>query len=745
MTPFHSAAKLMLSVFVALLILSADQYLCAQSLEEPKISQLNVGFGGVYKLGCWAPVEVILVGGTESYTGRVLITAPDSDGVPTTVVSPTERPVGIRPGQATVVRLNIRVGQSNSPLNVKFFADGKVRTERTFYTGPEAGEGMVLGGAPATNRILLEFGPALGLGDLVRDESGEIELLESRIAHLESAANLPTQWFGYEGLETVVLSTSQVELYRPLFQNPGRVEALRQWVELGGKLVVFCGQSAEELLGKDGPLAPLMPGNFEKMVPLRQPQAIESFSGSDQSIPRNQRLDLQVPQLTNVQGKILAHAGREETNLPLVVQSRLGLGELVFVGLDFDRPPLRDWAGRTSFLRKVLNFEHRVATDQSTGPTYGGADSDDMTAKLRIALDKQFTGVQIVPFALIALLVVGYILLIGPGDYFLVKKILGRAELTWLTFPAIVVGISAAAYWFANWSKGDQLRVNQIEVVDVDSTNKFAHGTVFTHFFTPQVDQFHLTIQPNLLGSVPPQETTQLVSWLGLPGYAMGGMQGNRVQSSVFDRGYSFGESLASIQGMPVQVWSTKTITARWTAPIGEPLQATLRRSGEELLQGSIVNHSELFWHGAILLYGRWAYPLGRLTPGASLAIGEDDQPRTVKTLLTSATAGDQTVTHTADDGTIPFRLAEDDVTRLAKIMMFFEAIDGHSYTGGYNRYQASLDLSHMLAQENIAILLAQTHESSSQWFHNDQPIQSDEDHHWTFYRFILPVAEKEK
>ena len=80
----------------------------------------------------------------------------------------------------------------------------------------------------------------------------------------------------------------------------------------------------------------------------------------------------------------------------------------------------------------------------------------------------QFREVPPVPFAIVAGLVVIYILLIGPIDYLIVKKWFKRMELTWITFPIWVVLFSVGAYVLAYWLKGDQLRVNQAELVDID-------------------------------------------------------------------------------------------------------------------------------------------------------------------------------------------------------------------------------------------------------------------------------------
>ena len=67
----------------------------------------------------------------------------------------------------------------------------------------------------------------------------------------------------------------------------------------------------------------------------------------------------------------------------------------------------------------------------------------DLAESLNQTLD-DFQGVTPIPFAAVAAMILGYIVLIGPGDYFLVKKLLKRMELTWITFPLWVILVSAA-------------------------------------------------------------------------------------------------------------------------------------------------------------------------------------------------------------------------------------------------------------------------------------------------------------
>src|SRR5690606_17788698 len=131
---------------------------------------------------------------------------------------------------------------------------------------------------------------------------------------------------------------------------------------------------------------------------------------------------LNVPRLEDVRGRIEAYEGSRATDLPLVVRAAHGLGEVVFVAADLDRPPFLDWAAREQLLLKLLGKPEKstssASTDTSAVGMYGYT---DMSGQLRAALE-QFEGVKLVPFSLVATLIVLYIVAIGPLDYLLLKR-----------------------------------------------------------------------------------------------------------------------------------------------------------------------------------------------------------------------------------------------------------------------------------------------------------------------------------
>ncbi|MCA9236079.1 MAG: hypothetical protein KDA44_11445 [Planctomycetales bacterium] len=708
--------------------------------EGPQIVGLQLGFNGSCKLGCWTQAEVTLLGGDKPLTGVLQVTAEDADGVPAATISPPTRAVGVQPGVETTARVFLRPGKSGGAITVRFLVDGKPAATETFRPALEPNPRQIKYPLAATNELIVLAGPAAGIGELIRSDSSDNEQAATIASRLKSVEQLPLEWYGYEGVSTVILTTSEPEFYRPLAQNPQRVEALLQWIERGGKLVLFCGSAAEELLGDGGPLAPFVPGEFAGMAPLRETAPLDNFIITDESLNRG-RIDIRVPQIDGVVGQVLAYGGRTQRDLPLVVRTRRGLGEITFVAVDPESPPIANWSARPAFLRRALGWRARTAADdQAAAALSQGSGYPDLTNQLRGALDARFVGVTPAPFGLVALLVVLYIALIGPGDYFFVKRVLKRMELTWVTFPTAVVATSLAAYWLANYYKGDQLRINQVEIVDVDVARNMARGTVWTHLFNPRVQRYDFQLAPRFAGA-DVVDAERLVGWLGLAGDDLGGMQGAGSQAPDLRPSYEFAPDLSAMLDLPVPEWSTKSLTARWTGAVAPAIAAQLTLADDELVEGRIENRSSLPWDACVLLHGRWAYRLSPIPPGGSVDIGPDLRPTTIKTRLTAASAGDDAVVGTGDDGTVEFDSLGGDVARIAKLMMFYDAIGGSAYASTLNRYQGFVDMSDLLAGDQ-AVLLVRVETPGSQWLRDDEALESGQDRRWTFYRFVIPLDD---
>src|SRR5262249_52461392 len=154
---------------------------------------------------------------------------------------------------------------------------------------------------------------------------------------------------------------------------------------------------------------------------------------------------------------------------PLLVRMPYGRGSISVLAFDLDKGPFTAWTGRVAFWKMLLEkLAPRVTNpvDEPGGARWGkgGASNTDLATEVQRELDK--FDVPVISFGWVALFIVLYILVVGPLDYFILKKVFKRLEWTWITFPAVVLLISAVAYFTAYAVKGNDLKINQADLVD---------------------------------------------------------------------------------------------------------------------------------------------------------------------------------------------------------------------------------------------------------------------------------------
>jgi len=714
----------------------------AQDTKRPEIVGVRVGIADRYKAGLWTQVDVTLRGGSEALVGEVSVVVPDGDGVPGRTATPAARPCQLLPGREATVRLITRFGQVEGELAAQFRAEGRLLASRTFAAALQADGEHFLPAVENRKLVVVVGDSTLGVEDAGKLAGWEAERrpVAARIADVEQ---LPTHVCAYEGVDAVVFSTSRPEIYRKLAPDGARVRALEEWVRLGGRLVLCAGSRADEVLAKESALAALAPGRFERLVTLRQTGALESYCGSRSAAiaAGGERMAMRVPRLADVRGKIEA----AEADLPLVVREARGFGQVIFIAADLDLPPLGRWTDRPLLIARLLDLPSARAEEMAESAAMMHYGFTDLAGQLRSALDN-FAGVRLVPFWLVAGLIVVYIALIGPGDYFFLRNVLKRMEWTWLSFPLIVAAVCTGAYLLAYQWKGDQIRVNQIDLVDVDAASGRLRGTAWLNVFSPQTDAFNFSIEPKAMDGRPLAGARTWTAWLGLPGGALGGMNQRGGGFSLWSGEFRYAENLDALYSVPIQVWSTKSLTARWEAPAPACLDADLA-DADELLAGSIVNTLPFDLRDCMVAYGRWAYELGALRPGQAFHFVPTSKRSELKTRLTGRRA-------VLDESDKPraemtaYDQSSTDKGLVVRAMMFYEAAGGRRYYAGMaNDYQGFVDLSDLL-KAGRAILVAQCPvdaregRQGAELLRDGLPLSLAQEQHSTLYRFVLPVKK---
>ncbi len=712
-------------LLVLILLLVVPQRAGAGPVGLPEIIGVRVGFSGHYKVGVWTPVEVRFDRDAIGAPDTLHVTVPDGDGVPSRVSAEFT-------GDENSALLYVRFGRVQSELAVELRSDDQVLASKRFTSGehPEFPPAVA-----ATGKIILGVGvDPLGLKDAVA-RLHEKEDARTVAVRLENGRQLPDRWYGYEGIEALVISTSQPEIFADWTPSSPQVIALERWIRMGGRLVLCVGSRAEEVLGEDSPWAAFAPGKLSRMVDLRQTRALESYAAGEMAIETEDEDGLRIPRLLQVQGTIEAR----EADLPLVVRTARGLGQIVFLAADLDRGPLAKWKDRPLLTARLLDLPTEREEESKEGSAVMHYGFNDLTGQLRSALE-QFNSVRLIPFWLIVVMIVVYILLIGPADYFLLRKVLRRMMLTWVTFSATVVVVAAAAYLLAYDTKGTQLRLNQVDLLDIDATSGNIRGTTWCNLFSPRTDFYDLTLQPKLPSGKLAQDADLQLSWLGLPGGALGGMNPRTISPDLWAKPYDFSPQLDALHDVPISIWSTKSFTARWMAKTDICPQADLRLERQQLL-GNITNTLPFALSECLLAHGRHVYPLGTLEPGQSIRIDTRLRRSELKTLLTRRQIVADKPGGDFYQKSTPYDLASVQLPYILQAMMFYEAAGGRQYTHLENGYQRFVDSTELLKTDR-ALLVGQAPEDhpGATLSCNGKPLTDNEDQHLTVYRFVFTV-----
>ena len=725
----------------------------ATAAEPPSIVGVELGLGGQYKLGCWTPLRVQVEGGSEPLGVSVVAVVPDSDSIGVATTTPGGRPLSTEPGRITESLLYTRIGKDDAPIELRLMFGNKIVDQQLVQVDGYddfSDKRMAIGRAtPATDFLVAAITDSASLAGAIvspDDNADDDSYYDTTlgVARIASLATLPRDAIGYDSFDVVLLTAGRSGWLAGLTADDPRLMALEQWVRDGGRLVLSCGTAGAELLIPGGPLAVWVPGKFAGLESLPRTEAIERYPETIEAETPIQLEGgvLQISRLENVTGSIEAYDGRVAADFPLIVRSPLGFGEVTFVAFDLDAPALAGWSGQSSLMARVLDLPRKRSVDSTSLGEF--MSRTDFVSALIQRLDNTFTNVRTTPFLAVVGLVIGYLLLIGPGDYFLVKRLIGRMEATWITFPLLVLLTSAAAYAAAYWLKGSELRVNQIEVIDIDSTGEDAtsplRGTLITHLFSPRADRYNLSLAARSPDGEDLATDNHQTTWLGKPGYGLGGMQTSATTrlgwrpDYVLDPTPQF--SLASaipVRGVPVQVWSTKTLLSRWSSTTNRTIEAELTPTGDGLAEGTLTNDTGTKLTDCRLLYGDWSWKLGTLSDGETTVVDESVSPLRLRTLLRGTKTSDENLRHN------PLS-----IERLLPLLSIDPSIAGKKEDRQYQRTNLShCNLSHHLATGR-AILLARCEKGSHSELLRDGKSLSEEhpemSKNWVFCRYLLKV-----
>jgi len=689
---------------------------------------LQVGFAGVYRTGSWTPLTLTFpeaASRAESAASAVVpqgvaVWVEDPDGQ--YVRSPVA-PVELGSDGRPVARLTVRFGRPT----------GRVKIERVDLLDPvarpEASAGLRLPGSeqsallqslpapiPATDTVLLVLGdlPAAERASrlMAREDGTRPRVVAisgpGEAAGAGEAATLGRTAHDFDGADSMIVCGRAVAAL-----DPAVVRGIDAWVRQGGQLIFAAGVSAVASGREQSPVADWLPGPVAKLVPLRRGNAIETFARASRPLEKAAVTGLEIPLFTSpqaIEGSIEAFEGRGPTDLPLVVRKAHGLGTIVWIGLDLDRSPFRDWSGTDSLLVEALRGRRAAQDAGRTGENSRG--TLDLAGQLRQAID-HFPGVSPIPFEVIAGLGILYVACLYPLDWWVVsRRRLGEPAggpsswwLAWLTLPLLVAGASGLAWSAGQRFKGDSWQSSAASLVDLDARSGLLRVASFAGIWSPVNARLDLAVEasPDLLRDAPTaaaHSSGSDVSWFAACGKGIGGTDASTPHPSLAADDYEYGGVAASLEGVPIAASSSRLFEAEITRHTTPPaVESTLAKEGQGTLRGAVTNRLPFPLESCVLAHAGWLYEIGTLAPGQTFEPGVIRGPRSLAGALTRRTQNkDREVA-------VRWDLAERDPLRILEIAGFHAAAGGSGYTSLESGRLARFDLSPLLPLDRAVLV----------------------------------------
>lgn len=606
-----------------------------QPRDDVEITSVAVGFPSVGKqktafLGTslfkeffWTPVYVdVQCYRPYRMPAELVVEASDSDHMPVRYTVPL--PV-LQPGQNETVISYLRAGTRNDNITVSIVHAGRSICQDVMQP---------INGIDPSQFLFLCIGSGLDAAPLpgvTIEESSTpnvVEVERSLKSMVNRVSQLPPQWFGFDGVDTVFLSTSDRDFVIELVnERDGRKSALIEWVRRGGKLVVSIGKNQDLLAGAQELTDALPALPIGTMEPAELRLGWTNLSAGEEPLGQVTVAKLS-PKAERHPETILSTLRSGSTpSIPIALRAAYGFGRVTVVAFDFDDKQLVRWKHRDTFWRELTNLGGArvpsVQLDQSINyRRFGGGQEvnfEDGEFRSLVTAMENFPGVPVISFGWVALFILAYIILVGPIDYLFLKKVVKRLELTWITFPIIVLTVSAIAYFAAYSLKGSDLRINKYDFVDIDLRSRLVQGHTWFTLFSPRIQNYNIGVDPAWVRASGDPDV--IVGWSG---------QSQQTRTSLFRRSYDYLPRAVGLKGVPVQVWSTKGFQSSWLASTdgNKPLAVSglFVPDGGRGLNGTITLNLPLpLEHASLLFSDGQGEPLVR-----QLGTLQPNEPKTI-------------------------------------------------------------------------------------------------------------------
>jgi hypothetical protein len=288
--------------------------------------------------------------------------------------------------------------------------------------------------------------------------------------------------------------------------------------------------------------------------PLATPAEVDSSNPTIEvpDDPAFELASLQVATGTLRDGGVVVSAG--ET--PLIITANRGRGRVTALLFSPEREPMRSWKNLPFFWSRVV--EVPPGASAANVAQQGGWSGDGIFGAM---IDTR--QVHKLPVEWLLLLLLVYLVVIGPLDQFWLKKI-GRPMLTWITFPCYVVMFSLVIYFIGYKLRAGESEWNEVHLVDVMLKGDHAElrGRTYSSVYSPanqryllESQQKYATFRSEFAGTWSGSQSSEKANVL---------LTGDNFKAEIF-----------------VPVWTSQLFVTDWWQSAPLPLSVTITNEGD--------------------------------------------------------------------------------------------------------------------------------------------------------------------
>lgn len=537
--------------------------------------QIDAGYGGNFRAAAWLPVRVRISNPGPEFSGTLRVDDTSSQGSTS----------GSTPSASAAYTLPVLMPQGGVKQFTLFVPAADLSTSVTLRL---VGTDVSVVRQAAINSLGLGtiFAGVLSRNANAINQLKGGTLLDARVIPVRlSAATLDANPLALASFDLLVIDDfNTAEL------SPAQLVALDDWVREGGTLVEIGGPTAQATVG--GLPAALQIVHPGQPLTLSRLPGLAAIGGS--AVPPGSYVAA-TGAVTG--GTVLLDQRRMRTatgppggtDAPLVVESPLGLGSVVYSAIDPTLGSLAQWQGLPNLWRLLAGTARSGAATTTT--VMAGTQQTAQNA----TIDQEIDTISAPSFGLFMVLLAVYVLLLVPLNFVVLSR-LRRRDLSWITLPAMVLILVGITFGSAYFGRGRNVRISVVSMLYLTSGTDRVPTQQYAGLFAPLAGDYTLVADDTRL--------------LGAPLFAQG--QGSAAGGSP---SLQFSQDSGQVSMPQISMWSSRNAMSIGFSTYPGGLQGAVRAGTGGHLVGTITNRTGATVYGVVLTGMGLTRPIGDLLP----------------------------------------------------------------------------------------------------------------------------------